>query len=159
MKKTTENLHTIVEINSLHLRNFPLTSFENLEIQGGVYLKTTYSESNKACFTSLTNNLNKLYWETQIPLYITSMDSSLFFSLGGIIFGDFTDNKEFKPWEILRFQVDMNDFQDGMFFIPLKKTLKAPKLSQEFMEFLKRSSDSKQLDYFKVIFMILIKKK
>ncbi len=146
------------------MRNFPLMALESLEIQGGLYMKLQDSISNKAFFTSLSNNLNKLYFETHFPFVINSMDSSIKLSLAGVIFGEYcedskkdanpNDNSKFVPWEMLNFEWDLKEIEDKAFFISQKHSISKCQTSEKFQEFLKKGMDSKNISYFKVFIRI-----
>ena len=125
-------------------------------------MKLQDSISNKAFFTSLSNNLNKLYFETQFPFVINSMDSSIKLTLAGVIFGDYSEdskenatnvNSKFMPWEMVNFEWDLKEIEDKAFFISQKHSISKCELSEKFLEFLKKGMDTKNITYFKVIFL------
>ena len=122
----------------------------------GLYLKLQSSESNKAYFTDITSNVT-LHWDTCFPLYISSMRSSVNFCMGGAIFGDYSetppkDDSRFFPWELINFTMDMKELEDKPYGVSLRAKISNCVMSKEFENFMKKSKDPKQLNYFKVIF-------
>lgn len=149
-------MRIVLEINILHLRAFPLMSLENLELQGGLYFKVINPETNKVYFTTMTNNLSKLYWNVQFPLYLYSNSKNLKFQLAGVIFGDYNQEERFEPWELLSFEFNLNELEENLFFATQKKTLINAKISEQFTNFLKKSKDARQMDYFKAFFFYIL---
>lgn len=140
----------VLELTSLHLRGFPLLSFEKQPLAGGIYVKIDYSENNEGFFTSVTQNLSRLYWENEIPLLISCPETAINFTLAGTVFGEFLEDRSFFPWEMLSFKLSLQDLEESVYFVPLKETLRAPLLGKDFEVFLQKTHERKEIEAFKV---------
>lgn len=140
----------VLELTSLHLRGFPLLSFEKQPIEGGVYLRIAHSESNEAFLTNMNKNLSRLYWENDIPLVVSSAETVINFTLAGTVFGEFKENEGFSPWEMLNFELLLRNLEESVYFVPLKQTLKLSSIGKGFEAFLQKTHERKEIDAFKV---------
>jgi len=76
--------------------------------------------------------------------------------LAGVIFGDYNQEERFEPWELLSFEFNLNELEENLFFATQKKTLINAKISEQFTNFLKKSKDARQMDYFKAFFFYIL---
>ena len=144
------SLNIVLEITCLQLQKLPKPIFHSLDLQEGLYLKVINPETNKVFFTSSTDDLHKLCWTVQIPLYIFSSSKPITFKLGGVLFGDFNMQERLEPWEIMSFQFNLDDLEHSLFFTPQKKTLEKPEISEKMISFLRRRKTYEKLETLKV---------
>lgn len=132
-------MQVVLQIKSLQLKGFPLVSIDKESIQKGFYFKIENSESNNCYLSHLNSNLARLYWETDIPLYISNATSKIVFSLAGVVFGDLDENQCFSPWNLMHFNLNLKDLEESVYYVPLNQTIKDHDLTKEFENFLQKT--------------------
>lgn len=148
-------MNIVLEITCLQLQKLPKSIFHSLDLQEGLYLKVINPETNKVFFTSSTDDLHRLCWTVQFPLYILSNSKPITFQLGGVIFGDFNMQERLEPFEIMSFQFNLDDLEHSLFFTAQKKTLENPKITEKIISFFKRFKINENLEALKVKHQIL----